>query len=255
MADLLEQYDNISVAHIAEACNLPGVIAYHEITSTMDVSHVWAAEGAEAGTVILAERQTSGRGRGGKSWSSEAGSGLWFTVIERPEKQAALDVLSLRVGMAVAQTLDRYIEGSVMLKWPNDLFFQGRKLGGILIEARWRDERPEWVAIGVGINIRDPKDQPQAIGLGSTVSASEVLMSVLPVIRKVALVEGHLSPDEVHFYGRRDIAKGKHCVSPVEGIVQGISRSGDLIVRGNEGLVSVRSGSLILSQGSTYTEN
>ena len=126
---------------------------YHvRVTTTMDVAHALAEEGAPAGTLVLASSQAAGRGRSGKSWTSEPDAGLWCTLIERPRDARALEVLALRVGLHLADALAPLVDGAVQLKWPNDLYVHDRKLGGILIEVRWRDARPEWVAIGVGIN-------------------------------------------------------------------------------------------------------
>ena len=66
-----------------------------------------AAEGAPAGTLVVADAQTAGRGRSGRTWTSERGAGVWLTLIERPRDVDALDVLSLRVGLALAPALDR----------------------------------------------------------------------------------------------------------------------------------------------------
>src|SRR4051812_42306663 len=112
------------------------LIEYDEVGSTLDVAHELAANGAEAGTLIVANAQTAGRGRMGRTWRSEPGAGLWITLIERPGDASALEVLSLRVGLALAPALDAFTDATVQLKWPNDLYLRGRKLGGILIEAR-----------------------------------------------------------------------------------------------------------------------
>src|SRR5690349_22611932 len=159
------------------------LIAYDEVGSTLDVAHELAAAGAEAGTLIVANAQTAGRGRMGRTWRSEQGAGLWLTLIERPADATALEVLSLRVGLALAPALDAFTDAAVQLKWPNDLYLRGRKLAGILIEARWREGHPEWVAIGVGINLRPPAAEPRAVGLGARVSRDAVLAAVAPRLR------------------------------------------------------------------------
>ena len=82
------------------------LIEYDEVGSTLDVAHTLAADGAAAGTVVIADAQTAGRGQRGRAWQSERGAGLWLTLIERPSDASALDVLSLRVGLALAPALD-----------------------------------------------------------------------------------------------------------------------------------------------------
>ena len=84
-----------------------------ELPSTMDHAHLLAAQGAEPGTVVVADVQSAGRGRSGKSWVSEAGAGLWFTLIERDVHPDSLAVLSLRVGWrsrtyAIRGAMERY---------------------------------------------------------------------------------------------------------------------------------------------------
>ena len=123
-------------------------------TSTLDVAHRIAAEGAPAGTLVVANEQTAGRGRDGKSWQSSPGTGIWLTLIERPTSSSGLDVLSLRVGLAAAEALDRFAPEPIRLKWPNDLYIDRGKLAGILVEARWREGSVEWIAIGLGVIFR-----------------------------------------------------------------------------------------------------
>ena len=206
------------------------ILRFDEVSSTLDVAHELAAGGADAGTVIVADAQTAGRGRMGRSWRSERGAGIWLTLIERPPDASALDVLSLRTGLALAPALDAFASARVALKWPNDLYVSGRKLAGILIEARWRESRPDWVAIGVGINLRPPASEPNAIGLRGGVSADDVLASILEPMRQAAARSGPLSDDERAAFAARDLARGRRCVEPVAGLVRGIDASGALLV-------------------------
>src|SRR3954468_16526787 len=181
------------------------LIEYDAVGSTLDVAHDLAAKGAEAGTLIVANTQTAGRGRMGRTWRSEPGAGLWLTLIERPSDPSALDVLSLRVGLELAPALDPFTELRVQLKWPNDLYVAQRKLAGILIEARWREGHPEWVAIGVGINLRPPASQPRAIGLRAEVTRDDVLAAIAPRLRAAAARGGMLSESELNMFGARDL--------------------------------------------------
>src|SRR5262249_45241127 len=150
---------------LAHRLGLPKVVAFDETTSTLDVAHVLGAEGALAGTLILADAQTAGRGRLGRSWTSERGAGIWLTMIERPSDVVAIEVLPLRIGLALANALDAFAVETVSLKWPNDVYVAGRKLAGILVEARWREAALEWIAIGIGINVRPPASEARAIGV------------------------------------------------------------------------------------------
>jgi len=245
-----DRYAGATAATIAARCGVPRVVLFDEITSTLDVAHPLARDGAPEGTLILAERQTAGRGRSGRAWASEEGAGIWLTLIARPTDDAALEVLSLRVGLAAARALEAFTEFEVRVKWPNDLMLDDGKLGGILIESRWREERVDWVAIGIGINCRVPNDIPNARALREGVDRIEVLASLVPAVRAAAVARGALSAPELHEFERRDWALGRRCISPVEGIVRGIDARGGLLVRTSAGEVAARSGSLLLEEDS-----
>jgi BirA family biotin operon repressor/biotin-[acetyl-CoA-carboxylase] ligase len=231
------------------------VVTLEEVGSTLDVAHQLAAAGAEAGTLIIADVQTAGRGRMGRSWRSERGAGIWLTLIERPRDLSGLEVLSLRVGLALAPALDAFASERVRLKWPNDLYLGERKLAGVLIEARWREQSLEWLAIGVGINLRPPADEPNAVGLREGVSREEVLGQIVAPIRMAAAHGGPLDRGELNAFAARDLAADRRCVEPLAGIVRGISPSGALRIEvalsGDNGptLTEVRAGSLVLDGG------
>jgi len=242
------RYAGADAATIAARCGVPRVELYGDVTSTLDIAHPLARDGAPEGTLILAERQTAGRGRSGRAWASEGGAGIWMTLVARPCDDAALEVLSLRVGLAAARALEAFTDGEVRVKWPNDLMLDVGKLGGILIESRWRDERVDWVAIGIGINCRVPRDIPHARALRAGASRIDVLGELVPAVRAAAAVPGVLDPSELHEFERRDWAIGKRCSVPAVGVVRGIDARGGLLVRTAAGDIAARSGSLILEE-------
>lgn len=243
------RYFGQSQADVIALTGAPRALLFDEVSSTMDVAHQAAAKGAPAGTLVLAERQLTGRGRGGRVWRSEPQAGIWLTLIERPWEGVPVELLSVRAGISLAPALDRFATGPVGLKWPNDLYVRGRKLAGVLIEARWRDGRPEWVALGVGINLEPPADMPDAAGLRAGVTAPEVLAVIVPALQRAATRRGALSAAELETFAHRDIAAGRPCSEPVPGIVRGINESGELLVESAEGLTPHRSGSLVLEAG------
>jgi BirA family transcriptional regulator, biotin operon repressor / biotin---[acetyl-CoA-carboxylase] ligase len=237
------------------------VTAWHhhqEVDSTMDEAHRLAQDGAPSGTVVLADVQRAGRGRAGKSWVSRAGDGVWFTLVEREVSLDALQVLSLRIGMGLAEALAPLANGRIWLKWPNDLLLgpigaarpawsQLGKVAGILVEARWREQLVEWVAIGVGVNLRAPESLPGTIGaaaLRDGVTRAQVLSAIVPTLRLAAQGDGALSASELTAWHARDAARERRCIAPVVGVVHGVDATGALLIRSGATPVAHRSGSL-----------
>jgi BirA family biotin operon repressor/biotin-[acetyl-CoA-carboxylase] ligase len=226
--------------------DLPRVELLESTTSTLDVAHRLAARGAPAGTLVIANQQTAGRGRGGKSWQSSPGTGLWLTLIERPADSSGLGVLSLRVGLAAAEALDRFAPEPIRLKWPNDLYIDQGKLGGILVEARWREQAVEWVAIGLGVNVQAPKNVETAAGLEPGTDRLDVLGDLVPAVLAASRATGPLQADEMEEFDARDLARGRRCIEPAVGRVAGISPTGELLVALADSVAPFRSGSLVL---------
>ncbi|MEM2920866.1 MAG: biotin--[acetyl-CoA-carboxylase] ligase [Candidatus Bathyarchaeia archaeon] len=125
------------------------------VSSTNDVAKKCALAGEEEGLVIVAENQTHGKGRWGRRWQSPKG-GLWFTILLRPPSLEHLGLISLAAGIASVRTIECF-GVSVNLKWPNDIIFDGRKLGGILIEGGTQGDS-YYALVGIGINLNIPKD-------------------------------------------------------------------------------------------------
>jgi BirA family transcriptional regulator, biotin operon repressor / biotin---[acetyl-CoA-carboxylase] ligase len=236
--------DGLNEAALAARLGLRRVVLLEQVTSTMDEAHRLASDGASAGTLVIANEQTAGRGRGGNRWTSRTGQGLWATLLERPESASGLDVLSLRAGLSLAPALELFSRDTVRVKWPNDLYVGERKLGGILIEARWREQRPDWVAVGVGVNIEPPADVPGAAGLVPGVGRMQVLEVLVPALRAATALRGPLSPAELAEFDRRDFARGRECTAPAAGVAQGITEDGALIIMSARGATHVRGGSL-----------
>lgn len=238
-------YEGLSAVELTLRLGLPSVLVFDTVTSTMDEAHAQGSVGAGPGTLVLAEEQTAGRGRNGRRWSSPA-RGIWLTLIERPTDVAALDVLSLRVGLAAARALDQFAPEPLRLKWPNDLYIDTNKLAGTLVEARWRGDRPEWVAIGFGVNMAPSEEHPGAASLEPGTSRVDVLSALIPEIRAAAAGTGPLTAWEMDEYSARDMARGRSCSEPRRGRVLGIAPSGELLIELADSVARVRAGSLVL---------
>jgi BirA family biotin operon repressor/biotin-[acetyl-CoA-carboxylase] ligase len=243
----IARYDGYDAAALSALLGVPRVVVFDSTASTMDDAHGLAAVGAPSGTVVLADRQTAGRGRAGRRWASDGGHGIWMTVIERPNDAAAVEVLSIRLGLKLARVLDRHATEPVKVKWPNDLFVDGGKVAGILVEARWRARRVDWVAIGVGVNLRAPDGVAASAGLAPNARRIDVLAEIVPAVRAAAAGRSALTASELEEFAARDLAAGRPCVEPATGIVRGITAEGELLVDTGSGVRSFRDGSLIFS--------
>ena len=122
-----------------------------------------ARAGAPEGTLIVAYRQTAGRGRLGRPWASEPGVGLYFSLVLRPRRPAAeMLVLTLAAGVGLARGIGDHCGLTCDIRWPNDIMLQGRKLAGILVEGETENGRLERAILGVGINVNQ-EQMPEEI--------------------------------------------------------------------------------------------
>ena len=109
---------------------------------------------SENGTVFIADCQTAGRGRNGKSWISKNEEGLWFSILLKPDKKVKeLANLTLVVGLAVVKAINKLCNVNAMIKWPNDIILDDRKLCGVLCESVVNNGHCECIVCGIGINI------------------------------------------------------------------------------------------------------
>ena len=130
------------------------IVHYFRTDSTNNVALELAAQGAEHGTVVVAEEQTAGRGRLGRDWYSEKSSGIYASIILRPPlAPAAASVLTLLAGVAVHQAVRSTTGLPVDIRWPNDLLINGKKVCGILTEMSAELDRLHAVVLGIGLNV------------------------------------------------------------------------------------------------------
>lgn len=241
----LTAYDGVTLPDLAERTGTPRILAFDMVGSTMDAAHGLAREGAAHGTVVIAEEQSAGRGRARREWISPRG-GIWLSLVARDVDSAHLGALPLRVGIAAARVLDAFSSDRVLLKWPNDLYVPGGKLGGVLVEARWRDTVLDWAAVGIGVNLLPPAGV-EAAGLDASARRATVAELLIPALRDAISLRDPLSAAELAEFASRDIARGRRVVGPVEGIVRGVASSGALLVEVAGALHEVSSGSLVFS--------
>jgi BirA family biotin operon repressor/biotin-[acetyl-CoA-carboxylase] ligase len=257
MTDLLAHAESVWQSVVTELPTFT-VEVLPRIDSTSSELMRRARDGLLEPVLLVAEEQTVGRGRMGKGWHSRAGQSLTFSLA-LPLAPADWSGLSLAVGVSLAESL----HPDVRLKWPNDLWLQKRKLGGILVETAGSGEgagAPRTVVIGVGINIARPDTavvqslaSPGAVppmppaGLAEVrvgVTAGETLARVAP-----ALVRDVLGFGAVGFapflprFGLRDALKGQavRLSDGTEGIADGVDPQGALRVLTAQGLRTVHS--------------
>lgn len=141
------------------------ILIYDEVDSTNNVAFELLRKGYPSGTVVIADRQTSGRGRLGRKWVSVGGKNIYMSFTLRPNftpRYATL--LTLTSAVACTTAIRRITEVPVVIKWPNDMLIGQKKVGGILNEMRIEGEQIKALVVGVGINVNmDEKDIPNEI--------------------------------------------------------------------------------------------
>jgi BirA family biotin operon repressor/biotin-[acetyl-CoA-carboxylase] ligase len=161
-------------------------IIYHtQLASTMDAAKELARKGCPDFTTVIAGRQTNGRGRMDRQWSSEKG-GLYFTMVLRPELPPVLSYrVSFLASLTLAGILNEMLGIEVRVKWPNDLLVDERKICGMLSELEAEADRLTFINIGIGLNVNNnpPAVEPAAASLktilGHRVSQKEILSRYL----------------------------------------------------------------------------
>ena len=145
---------------------VPTIQYFDSIGSTNDAAMQWATAGAPEGALVLADTQTSGRGRTGRRWVTQPGTALAFSLVLHPTlaERAQMGLFSPLAALALVETLHtHYGLQTAQIKWPNDVLIQRRKTAGILVEAAWVDQIAQAVIIGVGVNVASsavpPADQ------------------------------------------------------------------------------------------------
>lgn len=132
---------------------------FKEIESTNNEAKHLAAAGCPEGTIVIAEKQTGGRGRRGRCWHSPLGEGIYFSIILRPKiSPHEASRISIMTAVAAAEALKSQTDLSIKIKWPNDILVNGKKVGGILAEISSDMEAIDYVVVGIGLNVNTPRE-------------------------------------------------------------------------------------------------
>lgn len=212
-----------------------------EVDSTNSYARALAEAGAPDGTVVVAERQTAGRGRLGREWHSSGDFGLWFSLLLRPEFEPQFaGMLGIAAGVAVVQSMRSLVGARAVLKWPNDVLIDGRKVCGILSEGRTVGQKLEWAVIGVGINVTAPEGgfPPELENVATSLAQHCAADIGAPAPDKEALLDSVLSQ-----FGARYAMLSSGNVRAVRDEAEELMRSflnRRVTIRGQSGTMEVR---------------
>lgn len=222
---------------------------YATLTSTMETAKKLAREEAPEGTVIIADKQTSGRGRMGRAWLSPEGN-LAISVILRPSMND-LPQLIMIGSVAVVRAVKSTTGLNAQIKWPNDILIEGKKVCGILIESEIKGNKINFTTIGMGINVNlNPTDFPEISSLatslshelGKIISRNELCHAILSELEKLYLeVKAGVSVSYEWRSNMETLGKliqVKTGKSFEEGIAEAVTENGNLILRRTDGSIA-----------------
>ncbi|HWY26544.1 MAG TPA: biotin--[acetyl-CoA-carboxylase] ligase [Candidatus Angelobacter sp.] len=227
------------------------VYHFFKVDSTNTVAMRLGEEGEAHGAVVLAEEQTAGRGRAGRSWISEKSAGIHCTILLRPPiPPAYAPMLTLVAGLAARDAAAEELDALPDIRWPNDLLVNGKKFCGILTEMHAEPDRMHWAVIGIGINVNQTKMTAELseiatslrIETGKVHSRLELLIRLLrhldryynqflvegagPIVRRFAEVSSY-------FQGKR--VRISTAIETFTGTTAGLESSGVLRVARDDG--------------------
>ncbi|MCD8332680.1 MAG: biotin--[acetyl-CoA-carboxylase] ligase [Clostridiales bacterium] len=217
-----------------------------------------AESGAAQGLLVAAEEQTAGRGRRGRTWESPKGSGIFMSLLLKPDIEPGhASMLTLVMGMAVRSALEDLGVPDVQIKWPNDIICSGKKVCGILTEMSAQMDYINYIVIGVGINVHN-RDFPEAVAqmatsvyqqTGERICRAELTANCMRQFEKyyaVFLKTQDLSvlADEyqAHLVNRDRQVRVMDMKREYTGVARGINAGGELLVETADGMVCVSAG-------------
>lgn len=245
-----------SVSHLLQS-ELIGkkIVSLEETVSTNGVAFRMAEDGAEEGSVIIAEFQTGGKGRLGRSWVSPAGVNLYCSVILRPPIQpVAAPQLTFLSVIAVARAIEQTTPLQARIKWPNDILINGKKVAGLLNEMSAETDKVNFVILGIGVNLNmaegdfpdDLRHPATSLLLESGVkvdrtSFTSVMLHELDSLYSVFLAEGY-GPARREWLERSRLEGAMVTVTDGgivrKGVVAGIDEFGALLLDSGEQILS-----------------
>ena len=224
-------------------------IHHRRTDSTNERAKALAVAGAPHGTLVTADEQSAGRGRQGRVWTAPPGRALLASLVVR-RLAGGHELLPLAAGVAVCEACERAAGVECALKWPNDVWIEGRKVAGILLEGRPHEG---WAVAGIGINVLTaPEEFPEELrasatslaAAGATASVKEVLEALLAAL-SARLADA--PADVLAAWDARDALRGREVRwEDGQGVAAGIAESGALVVETSEGRVELDAGEVHL---------
>ena len=238
---------------------VPALHLYETIGSTNDVARELAEEGAPTLTTVVADHQTSGRGRAGRSWLSKPGSSLLCSIVFRGTEgvAAAPGAAPVRLGHAVARAIVAVAHVDARVKWPNDVVIPGHgKVAGILCESVMR-QSTTFVVGGIGVNVRAPGSEFASLNEVSErdVDRGELLEQILANVRTFSgRLTSPLTDAELDALRELDILLGQNVEDDtgLTGVARGVTADGSLLVQTAGGTMPVHNATLRLAGSHQY---
>lgn len=235
------------------------VCYYHEIDSTNNEAKKMAEHGAKHGTLVITECQIGGRGRRGRQWISPSGSGIWMSLILRPNiEPTCASMLTLVAALATVDAITENVNIKCSIKWPNDIVVNGKKICGILTEMSAELDCVNYVVTGIGINVNttefadEIKDKASSLLVETErhIKRSEIVKSFAKYYEQYydIFMKTHDLSGLIDCYNENLINVGRQVKitdlkTEFTGIAQGINALGELIVKKEDGtVVSVMAG-------------
>ncbi len=248
--------DSLHAGELQEALRdcalLREIIVLEETTSTNDIAMKQGRAGAASGLVVFAERQTAGRGRHSRQWLSPSRQGLWFSLLLRPKiPRREWACVTTWAAVCIAEALDQFVSTPHMIKWPNDVFLEGRKIAGILAESD-----AEFVVLGIGVNVNQQQFPPDLrekatslrLASGGHFDRQKIASSILRRLDERSAQLDENFPQIVQAATSRSMILGRSVEvsagsSVLRGTAESLDAEGALQIRTDDGtLISVSSG-------------
>jgi BirA family biotin operon repressor/biotin-[acetyl-CoA-carboxylase] ligase len=249
---------------------LGGLRYFDSIGSTNDEALAWATEGARDFSLVIADEQTTGRGRAGRKWVTPQGTALAFSLILRPdlapnsspERRGESSTPSLFTGLAAVALVDALKKRGLkpQIKWPNDILLNRKKVAGILVESVWTGDALDTVVLGMGVNVlagSNPPDEELLFPatnleteLGHSLKRAELLRDILTALMawRPKMSTGELVKvwdENLSFRGEQvQVTRGDE--EPLAGRVMGLEADGCLRFLVNDKIVTVQAGEIHL---------